>query len=188
MSAIESGDKEKEKSSTNRQNTTNIKDRNIWTETNKYQLYVPCDDGHTIGPILFTKQTSILDLKKTVCNIRLTKHLRGDFNSIVGVFVEKIGFSKEIEIYLNDDASIFYLINKEPLDKTKKCKRDIVLKGFNDQTQNHRRLCSEMQDFSYKLSMLAAAYSEGKVILIIIVMIIIMIIIIITIIEVLMIF
>ena len=163
MSIVESDkEKEKEKSSSTNRPSTNLKDHNIWTETHKFQLYVKCDDGNTIGPILFTKQTSILDLKKTVCNIRLTKQLiGGDFNNIVGVFVEKIGLNKEIEMYLNDDASIFYLINKEPLDKTKKCKRDIVLKGYIDQTLHHKRLCSEMQDFSQKLAMLAASYSEG---------------------------
>lgn len=37
----------------------------------------------------------------------------------------------------------------------------MILKGFNDQTQSHRQVCTEMQEFSYRLSMLAAAYSEG---------------------------
>lgn len=40
--------------------------------------------GHTLGPILFNKNTNINELKKTVCNIRLTKNLRADPTNIVG--------------------------------------------------------------------------------------------------------
>lgn len=84
--------------------------------------------GQTIGPILFNKNTTIEDLKKTVCNIRLSKQLSGDSTNILGIIIinisnfiliviigvlhEKIGTYKDTEIYLSDDSVLWYLLNK----------------------------------------------------------------------------
>jgi hypothetical protein len=84
-----------------------------------------------LGPVLFNKSTNIHDLKKIVCNIRLVKQLRADTNNIVGIITnisqslslsnntiiigvlhEKIGNNKETEIFLSDDAVVWYLLNK----------------------------------------------------------------------------
>lgn len=84
-----------------------------------------------MGPVLFNKSTNIHDLKKIVCNIRLVKQLRADPNNIVGIITnisqslllsnttiitgvlhEKIGNNKETEIFLSDDAVVWYLLNK----------------------------------------------------------------------------